>query len=128
MDAQGDLRDGDLLVSGDTIARIAPRIEAADVEGVDGRGCIVIPGLVNAHMHTWQTALRGLASNWTLLEYFGKMHAGRATVFTADDLHIATLMGARSQVNCGTTTLADGCHNNPTREHNGAAIAALLES
>ena len=34
-------------------------------------------------MHTWQTALRGVAANWTLLEYFQKMHAGLATVFTA---------------------------------------------
>ena len=41
----------------------------------------ILPGLVNAHMHTWQTALRGVASNWTLLEYFAKMHAGLATVF-----------------------------------------------
>jgi cytosine/adenosine deaminase-related metal-dependent hydrolase len=128
MDSQGDLREGDLLVSGDTIAAIAPRVAADDAEVVDGRGCIVIPGLVNAHMHTWQTALRGLASNWTLLEYFGKMHAGLATVFTADDLHIATLAGALNQLNCGTTTLGDWCHNNPTPGHNDAAIDALLES
>jgi hypothetical protein len=33
-------------------------------------------------MHTWQTALRGVAANWTLLEYFQKMHAGLATAFT----------------------------------------------
>jgi cytosine/adenosine deaminase-related metal-dependent hydrolase len=128
MDAQGDLRDGDLLVEGDRIAQIAPRIAADGAEVIDGHGCILIPGLVNAHMHTWQTALRGLASNWTLLEYFGKMHAGLATVFTPEDLHIATLVGALNQLNCGTTTLGDWCHNNPTPEHNDAAIAALLQS
>ena len=66
---------------------------------VDAAGCIVIPGLVNAHMHTWQTALRGVAANWTLLEYFQKMHAGLATVFTPEDLHIATLVGALNQLN-----------------------------
>jgi cytosine/adenosine deaminase-related metal-dependent hydrolase len=79
-------------------------------------------------MHTWQTALRGVAANWTLLEYFQKMHAGLATVFQPQDLHIATLMGALNQLNCGTTTLADWCHNNPTPEHNDAAISGLLES
>ena len=71
---------------------------------VDATGCIVIPGLVNAHMHTWQTALRGLAANWTLLEYFKNMHAGLATVFEPQDLYIATLVGALNQLNCGTTT------------------------
>jgi cytosine/adenosine deaminase-related metal-dependent hydrolase len=128
MDAQGDLAQGDLLVAGDSIAQIAPRIHADDAQVVDATGCIVIPGLVNAHMHTWQTALRGLAANWTLLEYFRQMHAGLATVFQPQDLHIATLVGAFNQLNCGTTTLADWCHNNPTPSHNDAAIQGLLES
>lgn len=128
MDAQGDLPEGDILVAGDTLAEIAPRIHADDAQVVDATGCIAIPGLVNAHMHTWQTALRGLAANWTLLEYFQKMHAGLATVFEPEDLHIATLVGALNQLNCGTTTLADWCHNNKTPAHNDAAIDALLQS
>jgi cytosine/adenosine deaminase-related metal-dependent hydrolase len=37
-------------------------------------------------------------------------------------------MGALNQLNCGTTTLADWCHNNPTPEHNDAAIAGLLST
>ena len=128
MDAQGDLPQGDILITGDTLAEIAPAIRADDAQVVDATGFIIIPGLINAHMHTWQTALRGLAANWTLLEYFQKMHAGLATVFTPEDLHIATLVGALNQLNCGTTLLADWCHNNPTPAHNDAAIAGLLES
>lgn len=128
MDAQGDLPRGDVLVTGDSITEIAPAIHADDAQVVQAEGCIVIPGLINAHMHTWQTALRGLAANWTLLEYFQKMHAGLATVFGPDDLYIATLVGALNQINCGTTTLADWCHNNKTPAHNDAAISGLLES
>jgi cytosine/adenosine deaminase-related metal-dependent hydrolase len=128
MDAQGDLGRGDILVTGDVITEIAPVIHVDDAQRVDGSGCIIIPGLINAHMHTWQTALRGLAANWTLLEYFKNMHAGLATVFEPQDLHIATLVGALNQLNCGTTTLADWCHNNPTPAHNDAAIEGLLQS
>ncbi|MDP3252589.1 MAG: amidohydrolase family protein [Hydrogenophaga sp.] len=128
MDAQGDLLRGDVLVTGDTITAIEPVIAADDAQVVDATGCIVIPGLVNAHMHTWQTALRGVAASWTLLQYFKNMHAGLATVFTPGDLHIATLVGALNQINCGTTTLVDWCHNNPTPAHNDAAVAALLQS
>ncbi|MDP1743059.1 MAG: amidohydrolase family protein [Polaromonas sp.] len=128
MDAQGDLPVGDILVTGDTLTEIAQAIHADDAQVVDATGHIIIPGLINAHMHTWQTALRGLAANWTLLEYFKKMHAGLATVFTPDDLYIATLVGSLNQLNCGTTTLADWCHNNPTPPHNDAAIAGLLAS
>lgn len=128
MDTQGDLPVGDILVTGDTLTEIAPVIHVDDAQVVDATGHIIIPGLINAHMHTWQTALRGLAANWTLLEYFQKMHAGLATVFTPDDLYIATLVGSLNQLNCGTTTLADWCHNNPTPPHNDAAIAGLLAS
>jgi cytosine/adenosine deaminase-related metal-dependent hydrolase len=127
-DAFGDLMSGDLLVEGGRIAAVQPSIDAVDAEIVDGHGRIVIPGLINAHMHTWQTALRGYAANWTLPEYFGKMHAGLATLFRPDDVHIATLVGALNQINCGTTTLVDWCHNNPTPAHTDAAVAGLSES
>ena len=123
-----DLPAGDLLIDDDTIIEIDAHIDASDAQLIDATGCIMIPGLVNAHMHTWQTGLRGLAANWTLLEYFQKMHAGLATVFAPEDLYIATLVGALNQLNCGTTTLADWCHNNKTPEHNDAAITGLLES
>jgi cytosine/adenosine deaminase-related metal-dependent hydrolase len=128
LDRQGDLPCADVLVTGDTITEIAPALHVEGAQVVDATGCIVIPGLVNAHMHTWQTALRGLAANWTLLEYFKNMHAGLATVFEPQDLYIATLVGALNQLNCGTTTLADWCHNNKTPGHNDAAITGLLES
>ena len=128
LDAQGDLPRADVLVTGDTITEIAPTLHVDEAVMVDATGCIIIPGLVNAHMHTWQTALRGLAANWTLLEYFKNMHAGLATVFEPQDLYIATLVGALNQLNCGTTTLADWCHNNKTPAHNDAAITGLLES
>ena len=128
-DAIGDLASGDVLVEGSRIADVRPSIDvAADAEIVDGKGRIVIPGLINAHMHTWQTGLRGCAANWTLLEYFRRMHAGLATVFRPDDIYIATLVGALNQINHGVTTLVDWCHNNPTPDHTDAAVRGLIES
>ena len=129
-DAIGDLRTGDVLVEGDRIVDVRPSIDvgSGDPEIVDGTGRIVIPGLINAHMHTWQTGLRGFAANWTLLEYFRRMHAGLATVFQPDDIYIATLVGALNQINHGATTLVDWCHNNPTPDHTDAAVRGLLES
>lgn len=129
MDKLGDLVDSDILIEDELIVSIGPRLAApVDTVVVQAQGYIVIPGLVNAHQHTWQTALRSVASNWTLLQYFQYMHAGLATVFTPDDLHVATLVGALNQLASGTTTLVDWCHNNPTPAHNDAAVEALLLS
>lgn len=126
--ATGDLTHGDILVADGRIAAIAPRIEAGDAEQVDATGRIAVPGFVNAHMHSWQTGLRGLAADWTLLEYFRWVHAGLATLFRPEDIGIATLMGALGQIDAGTTTLVDWCHNNPTPAHTDAAVEALAES
>src|SRR5712691_13448306 len=116
----------DMLVEDGRIAAIAASL-AADAETIDCAGHFVLPGLINAHMHTWQTALRSVAANWTLLEYFRHVHAGRVTVFTPADIHIATLAGALNQLDHGVTTLVDWAHNNPTPEHTDAGIAGLKD-
>jgi cytosine/adenosine deaminase-related metal-dependent hydrolase len=120
-----DVVRGDLRIDGDRIASLGPQLSAEGCELIDGRRFIVIPGLVNAHMHTWQTALRSIASNWTFPEYMRWMHAGLATHFSPRDIHIATLVGALNQLDCGATTLVDWCHNNPTPAHTDAGIAGL---
>ena len=124
----GDLTHADLLIEGSVIKAIGHQLSAPEAQKIDASGMIVTPGFVNAHMHTWQTALRGVSSNWTILEYFANVHAGLATNYTPQDLYIATLMGAMNQINCGTTTLGDWCHNNPTPEHTDQAVEGLLAS
>lgn len=127
--ALGTLAEGDVLVEGERIAAIGPRLDAPEgAEIVDAGGAIVMPGFVNAHMHTWQTALKGIAADWTLQQYLRAMHAGLATHFRPDDIRIANLMGALCQIDCGTTTLVDWHHNNPTPDHTDAAIDGLEES
>jgi cytosine/adenosine deaminase-related metal-dependent hydrolase len=127
-DKLGDFATGDILVENDRIAAVGPALAADGADVLDGSGRIVIPGLVNAHMHTWQTGLRGVAGNWTILEYFRNMHAGLATMFRPEDIRIANLVGALNQINSGTTTLVDWCHNNPTPAHTDAGIEGLAES
>lgn len=124
----GDLRPGDILLENDRIAAIAPKLHAPSAESIDASSFIIVPGLINAHMHTWQTGLRAVSANWTLLEYFRWMHAGLATRFLPEDVRIANVAGALNQINCGVTTLVDWCHNNPTPAHTDSAIDGLRES
>ena len=48
---------------------------------IDASDMIVLPGLINAHVHTWQSALRGVAADWTVAQYMQAMHRGLATHF-----------------------------------------------
>ncbi len=123
-----DLPRGDVLIENGRIAAIAPALVADGAEIIDASGMIVLPGLVNAHVHTWQSALRGIAGDWTVGRYMQAMHGGLAGHFRPDDVYIANLMGALNALNSGTTTLVDWCHVNRTPEHTDAAVEGLTES
>ena len=90
----GDLTGAELLIENDRIVAIARSIEASDAEIIDASEKIVLPGFINGHLHTWQTALRGLAADWTVAQYMQAMHRGLATLYRPDDIYIANLVGA----------------------------------
>jgi 5-methylthioadenosine/S-adenosylhomocysteine deaminase len=115
----------DILVEGDRIAAMGDHLDPTGADVVDLKDHIVIPGLVNAHLHTWQTALRFAGGDWSLLEYLSHTHGHVARKYGPDDMHIGTLAGALNQINCGTTTVGDWCHNCLTPGHADAAIDAL---
>ena len=124
-----DLPPGDVLIDGEKIAEIGRHIEApAGAEVIDASGMIVMPGLINAHLHTWQSGLRGIAGDWAVPQYMANIHRGLATHFRPEDVQIANLMGALTSINSGTTTIVDWCHNNPTPDYTDAAIDGLEES
>ena len=124
----GEIECGDVLIEGERISAVGEKLDATDAETIDAAGMILMPGLVNAHMHTWQTALRGLGGDWGGRSYFEIAHETLAPRYRPEDVYIATLTGAWAQMEAGATTLFDWCHNNPTPEHTDAGIDALEES
>ena len=129
MDAAiGDLHCGEVLVDGDRIAEVAPRVTAQADRTIDARGAIVLPGLINAHIHTWETAMRGIGADWAGSDYFDFFHSRLAPLYTPDDTFIGTLIGTLGQLDAGVTTVYDWCHNNATPAHTDAAVDALFAS
>jgi cytosine/adenosine deaminase-related metal-dependent hydrolase len=125
----GELQGGDVLISGDRIEAVGVNLNyPEDTVIVDASGKFLIPGLVNAHIHLWQTLLRGVATDWTAPNYMKNMHRGLATLFQPDDIRISNLAGALNQIDSGTTTVVDWCHNNPTGDHTDGAIEGLEEA
>lgn len=126
--AVGEPADAAVLVQDGRIAAAGPRGDIAapaDAERIDGRGGILLPGLVDTHRHTWQTALRGICADWTLGEYFRGIRQAVSPRMTADDVAAGTLAGALEALDAGVTTLLDFSHCNVTPEHADAAVAGL---
>jgi 5-methylthioadenosine/S-adenosylhomocysteine deaminase len=118
----------DILVENDRIEAIDANIVAPDADEVDLSGRILIPGLVNAHLHSWQAALRCLGPDWTLSEYLAKAHITLSGCYTPEDMQIAGYASALNQINCGTTTVGDWCHNSRTPDHAEAAVQGLVNA
>jgi len=117
-----------ILIENDQISDVGGINPTDDMEVIDATDCIVLPGLIDSHVHTWQTGLRGIAGDWTVPQYMRAMHRGLATIFQPEDIYIANLIGALSKLDAGITTLVDWCHNNPTPDHTDSAIDGLFES
>ena len=124
----GDFAKGDILVNGSEIEKIGKSIRSPGAKLIDATGMIVMPGFVNAHLHTWQTGVRGVAGNWSIPEYLHHMHATIAPRYTANDTYLGNLVGALNQINLGATTIFDWCHNNSTPAHSDAGVRGLQES
>ncbi|WP_308125475.1 amidohydrolase family protein [Rhodococcoides corynebacterioides] len=122
----------EVLVDGPTIVGVGASpdgdVGAEDADTIDLTGKIVMPGLVNAHLHTWQSALRLVGADWSLLEYLARSHGDIAGKYTPDDMRVGTLLGALTQIDAGVTTIGDWCHNGTTFDHAAAAIEGLAES
>ena len=96
------VEDGRIAAIGD-VDRIDGAVGGADI--IDATDRIVLPGLIDSHVHTWQTGLRGIAGDWTVPQYMRAMHRGLATYFRPEDIYIANLIGALSKLDAGITTL-----------------------
>lgn len=89
---------------------------------LDASGCVVTPGLVNAHHHLLQSAFRTLPGTRgvPMAEWLPAMAAAYARVgHDAESYSLAASVGAAESLLCGVTTIADHHLNWP----HGAAIA-----
>ena len=123
--ALGDLAQGDVLIEGERIRAVGPRLDApADAMRIDCSGMILIPGLIDSHTHMWQGPLKGLgAGHWGMADYQAHVFPLREK-FTALDMHDACFAAGVEMLDYGTTTVLDFCHNTMTPQHAEQAIAA----
>jgi len=124
----GIIEAGDLLIDEGKIIAIGRNVGSWAVIEIDGRGMIAMPGFINGHIHLWQTALRGVAADWTLDHYFGVLIGRVVGLYSPQDVYIGNLVGALDQINSGVTTLFDWCHIVNTPAHADAAVDALRDA
>jgi 5-methylthioadenosine/S-adenosylhomocysteine deaminase len=87
----------------------------------DCTGCLVMPGLIQAHVHLCQTLFRGLADDLPLEDWLVRRIWPLEAAHTAETVYASALLGAAELLLGGTTTILDM----ETVRHTDAAFEAL---
>ena len=91
----------------DDVERLADGLD--DVTRIDARGCVVTPGLVNAHMHLYSTFAcgidAGVSRNFT--EILKNLWWRLDRAMTLDDVRLSAVVPAIRCLKSGVTTIID---------------------
>ena len=121
--------DGHVVVSGNRIVAVGPGPFPGPLEPedrvVDGRGCLLTPGLVNTHQHLYQWATRGLAQDDDLFGWLTTLYP----VWEGIDEDVvgasaAAALGWLARTGC--TTTAD--HHYVFPRNGGDVLGATVEA
>jgi 5-methylthioadenosine/S-adenosylhomocysteine deaminase len=134
--AQGQVYDpGYVLVKDDRIVAVGPGQPPTEGEPglqpdqvIDASLMAVVPGLVNAHSHLFQTFVRGLADDKPLLQWLETaiwpvMHA-----VTEEEMYLASLLGMVENIRSGATSVIDNQYIHTNRGNDDAVFRAARES
>lgn len=138
-DAVGDFAQGDVLIVGDRIAEIGPRLSADGAVVIDARDRVVMPGFCDPHIHCWEGALGRLipenvpqmtddpiaGAPTSSRSYMHAAHRLLGPAHRPEDIYAGTLISLLTALDGGITTVVDNMHNARSPEHSDAAVAAM---
>jgi cytosine/adenosine deaminase-related metal-dependent hydrolase len=113
-DASGTAGEGDLLVEDGKIVALGAIPEAmtssrggGPIRVIDARGCAVMPGLVQAHVHLCQVLFRGMADDLPLLAWLERRIWPFEAAHDESSLKASAELGLLEMTLAGTTTILD---------------------
>ncbi|XP_035821767.1 uncharacterized protein [Zea mays] len=111
-DAFRVLQDGAVAVAGDRIAAVGPSADVlaafpCAVQTLDLGGRIVLPGLVNTHVHTSQQLARGIADDVDLMTWLHGRIWPYESHMTEEDSYASTLLCGIELIRSGVTCFAE---------------------
>jgi cytosine/adenosine deaminase-related metal-dependent hydrolase len=125
LDRSRRILDADVLVEDGRIRSIGrsdgPTAGRSKPATIDCTGLVILPGLVQAHIHLCQTLFRGLADDLALERWLAQRIWPLEAAHTEASIHASAMLGAAELLLGGTTAILDM----ETVRHTGAAFEAL---
>ncbi|GHA31083.1 cytosine deaminase [Salinimicrobium marinum] len=127
-DVLGNFENASVLVKNGKIAEIGENISVPEgIEVINGKGFIVMPGLIDCHWHMWTSLLRSMAGDSEQQGYF-PMTTRYSRLYSEKDMKIATKYAAAEALQSGITTVCDYNHNARSPAMVLAGCEALAEA
>ncbi|BCV21300.1 5'-deoxyadenosine deaminase [Moorella sp. Hama-1] len=123
MNSRREVLQGDIYIENDRIAALGQAPATAD-RVIDAGGQLVIPGLIQPHIHLCQTLFRGRADDLELLDWLRLRIWPLEGAHDAESIYYSALLGIGELFRSGTTTIVDM----ESVHHTGAAIEAIAQS
>jgi 5-methylthioadenosine/S-adenosylhomocysteine deaminase len=122
-----ELPDADVLINNGKIIAVGRDLAAEGAEVIDATGMILIPGLVDAHWHLWNSFLRS-SSPAPRGQPFFKSQLAISKKFTPELSALGVRLGLGEAVNSGITTVNNWAHNLRTPAFAQAELQAMVDS
>ncbi|MEA1959790.1 MAG: 5'-deoxyadenosine deaminase [Bacillota bacterium] len=107
MNVNRDIAKADVLIQEDRIVGIGCFEPGPDDIVIDAEGQLVIPGLIQTHIHLCQTLFRGMANDLELLDWLNLRIWPLEAGHDAESLYYSSLLGSAELLRGGTTSLID---------------------
>lgn len=124
MNPQGEIRRADILVVDDRITAIGDLSKTEADQIIDATGRVVMPGLVQAHIHLCQTLFRGQADDLELLDWLGQRILPLEAAHDEESVYYSAMLGTAELLRGGTTAIVDM----ETVHHTDSAFHAIAEA
>ena len=115
MDARDSVVAGDVLVRDGRIVSVGETAGSAETI-VDARGCAVLPGFIQTHIHLCQTLFRGAADDLPLIDWLKRRVWPMEAAHTRESARASARLGIAEMVRGGTTCALTMETVNHTRE------------
>lgn len=102
LDAAHTVVEGDVLVRGGHIEEVGDVSASADLT-IDARGCAVLPGFVQTHVHLCQTLFRGSADDLELIDWLKRRVWPLEAAHDAESVRASARLGVAEMIRGGTT-------------------------
>ncbi|MEN6348534.1 MAG: 5'-deoxyadenosine deaminase [Syntrophomonas sp.] len=107
MNNKREIIQGDLLIKEDRISQVGSLSNCEAEEVIDARDKLVIPGLVQSHLHLCQALFRGLADDLELMDWLKLRIWPLEAAHDEESLYYSALLGCAELLRGGTTSIID---------------------